>query len=114
LGNSAKFWYRQELSMPLSSVTTPGQGKRLYIDPRMLPLLSGRRVAVIDDVISSGTSMLAAIDLLQRCRVEPAVLGAAMLQSDEWQEKLARWRIAAVLVSPVIPMASAASSVAAS
>jgi adenine/guanine phosphoribosyltransferase-like PRPP-binding protein len=102
LGNSAKFWYRRDLSVPLSSVTTPDQDKRLYIDPRMLPLLPGRRVALIDDVISSGTSMLAALDLLQRCGIKPAVLGAAMLQSDAWQQALAGWPIAAVLKSPVI------------
>jgi len=102
LGNSAKFWYRSDLSVPLSSVTTPDQDKRLYIDPRMLPLLPGRRIALIDDVISSGTSMLAALDLLQRCGIKPAVLGAAMLQSDAWQHALAGWPIAAVLKSPVL------------
>jgi len=104
LGNSAKFWYRPDLSVPLSSVTTPDQDKRLYIDPRMMPLLSGRRVALVDDVISSGASMLAAIDLLQRCGVKPEVLGAAMLQSDAWKETFAGWPIAAVLASPVIEL----------
>jgi adenine/guanine phosphoribosyltransferase-like PRPP-binding protein len=54
LGTPRKFWYRDDLSAPLSSVTTPDQEKRLYIDPRMLPLLEGRRVALVDDVISSG------------------------------------------------------------
>jgi len=104
LGNSAKFWYRTDLSVPLSSVTTPDQDKRLYIDPRMLPLLAGRRVALIDDVISSGASMLAAIDLLQRCGIEPAVLGTAMLQSDAWKETLAGWAVVAVLESPVMEL----------
>ena len=104
LGNSAKFWYRAELSVPLSSVTTPDQPKRLYIDPRMLPLLAGRRIALIDDVISSGASMLAGIALLEICGVKPLVLGAAMLQSERWQEPLAGWDIAAVLRSPVLPV----------
>ena len=35
LGTSRKFWYRDELSAPLSSVTTPDQKKTLYLDPRM-------------------------------------------------------------------------------
>ena len=102
LGNSAKFWYRDDLSVPLSSVTTPEQSKRLYVDPRMLPLLSGRRIALIDDVISSGTSMVAAIDLLRRCDVEPAVLGTAMLQSDRWQQPLAGWPVVSALRSPLL------------
>jgi adenine/guanine phosphoribosyltransferase-like PRPP-binding protein len=88
LGTSRKFWYRDDLSVPLSSITTPEQQKRLYIDPRMLPLLEGRRVALIDDVISSGTSIVAGLDLLASCGIEPVVIGAAMLQSDRWREKL--------------------------
>jgi adenine/guanine phosphoribosyltransferase-like PRPP-binding protein len=102
LGNSAKFWYRPELSVPLSSVTTPGQQKRLYIDPRLLPLLQGRRIALIDDVISSGVSMLAGIALLELCGVKPVALGTAMLQSELWRERLAGWAIASVLHSPIL------------
>jgi adenine/guanine phosphoribosyltransferase-like PRPP-binding protein len=89
LGTSRKFWYREELSVPLSSITTPDQQKRLYVDPRMLPLIERRRVVLIDDVISSGASMAAAIQLMACCGVEPAALGAAMLQSDRWKERLA-------------------------
>jgi adenine/guanine phosphoribosyltransferase-like PRPP-binding protein len=102
LGNSAKFWYRAELSVPLSSVTTPNQQKRLFIDPRLLPLLQGRRIALIDDVISSGASMRAAIALLETCGMKPVVLGTAMLQSDRWKERLAGWDIVTVLRSPVL------------
>jgi adenine/guanine phosphoribosyltransferase-like PRPP-binding protein len=72
----------------LSSITTPDQQKRLYVDPRMLPLIERRRVVLIDDVISSGASMAAAIQLMACCGVEPAALGAAMLQSDRWKERL--------------------------
>jgi adenine/guanine phosphoribosyltransferase-like PRPP-binding protein len=105
LGNSAKFWYRAQLSVPLSSVTTPDQAKRLYIDPRMLPLLQGRRVALLDDVVSSGASMLAAIRLLESCAVKPIVLGTAMLQSEQWQAPLAGWDIVSVLRSPILNIA---------
>jgi adenine/guanine phosphoribosyltransferase-like PRPP-binding protein len=105
LGVSRKFWYREELSVPLSSITTPDQAKRLYVDPRMLPLLEGRRVALVDDVISSGASMAAAIQLMAACGVEPTVLGAAMLQSDRWREHFgARWvgRIVSVFRTPIL------------
>jgi len=102
LGNSAKFWYQDELSVPISSVTTPDQQKRLFIDPRMLPLLTGRRVALIDDVISSGVSMRAGIALLDACGVKPVALGTAMLQSNRWEEPLAGWDLVSVLRSPVL------------
>ncbi len=102
LGTSAKFWYRPELSVLLSSITTPDQAKRLFIDPRMLPLLAGRRVALVDDVISSGVSMQAGIALLALCGITPAVLGTAMLQSERWAGPLSGWPIAAVLRSPIL------------
>ena len=89
LGTSRKFWYQDELSVPLSSITTPGHGKRLYIDPRMLPLLRGRRVALIDDVISSGTSIVAGLSLMASCGIDIVAVGAAMLQSERWKDKLA-------------------------
>lgn len=85
LGTSRKFWYKEELSVPLSSITTPDQIKRLYIDPRMLSLLEGRRIALIDDVISSGTSIVAALNLLNSCSFKPVVIGAAMLQTQRWR-----------------------------
>ncbi len=86
-GTSRKFWYEEALSVPLSSITTQ-QAKRLYIDPRMLPLTEGRRVALVDDVISSGTSIIAGITLLASKDIEPVVVGAAMLQSERWRPAL--------------------------
>lgn len=87
-GTSRKFWYVEELSVPMSSVTTH-HVKRLYIDPRMLPLLEGRRVALVDDVISSGTSIVAGLSLMAAVGVEPVAIGAAMLQTDRWRSALA-------------------------
>lgn len=107
-GNSRKFWYRDELSVPMSSITTPGQGKRLYLDPRMLPLLEGRRVALVDDVLSSGTSILAGLSLLKIASVEPVAIGAAMLQGRRWEAALnaedACWhtRVHGVFETPIL------------
>ncbi|EJZ17000.1 phosphoribosyltransferase [Rhizobium sp. Pop5] len=108
LGTSRKFWYRDELSVALSSITTPAQQKRLYVDPRMLPLLEGRRVALIDDVISSGASIVAGLNLLTACGIEPVAIGAAMLQSERWRERLAaagaQWmaRTVGVFATPML------------
>ena len=111
LGTSRKFWYDESLSAPLSSITTPGQDKRLYIDPRMLPLIEGRRVALVDDVISSGSSILSGLALLTASGINPAVIGAAMLQSDRWREKIAafgpEWpeRVRGVFGTPLLTKA---------
>ncbi len=88
LGTSKKFWYDEELSVPLSSITTPEQQKRLYVDPRMMPLIQGKRVALIDDVISSGTSIISGLTLMRSLGIQPVAIGAAMLQSDRWEAKL--------------------------
>ncbi len=88
LGTSRKFWYDEELSVPLSSVTSPGQRKHLYLDPRMLPLLQGTRVCLIDDVISSGRSIRAGLDLLRTAGISPVAIGAAMLQTRRWMALL--------------------------
>jgi len=84
LGYSRKFWYDEALSLPMSSITTPGGGKRLYLDPHMLPLLQGRRVLVVDDVLSSGASMRTVLGLLSLAGVDPVAIGAAMLQGTAW------------------------------
>ena len=90
LGYSRKYWYREELSEPVSSITTPGKGKLLYIDPNQLSLLQGQRVLVVDDAISSGTTMVSGLALLQRCGAEVSAIAVAMRQGTQWQSKLLR------------------------
>jgi len=106
LGTSRKFWYREDLSVPMTSITSPEQIKRLYLDPRMLPLLGNRRVLLVDDVISSGRSIAAALELLASCGIRPVAIGTAMLQTDAWRDKIAaiglEWpdRVIGVLRTP--------------
>ena len=76
LGYSRKFWYLDELSTPIRSITSPDIAKTLYLDPLILPRLLGRRVVVVDDVASSGRSLAAAVELLSRCHVP--ILGAVV------------------------------------
>ena len=80
LGYSRKFWYRDAYSVPIRSITTPGEGKRLYIDPLILPRLAGRRVVVVDDVASTGASLGAVAELLGRLGVAIAGCVVAMRQ----------------------------------
>ena len=54
----------------------------------MLPLLKGKRIALIDDVISSGASIVAGLRLMENAGFKPVVIGAAMLQSDRWRDSL--------------------------
>jgi adenine/guanine phosphoribosyltransferase-like PRPP-binding protein len=88
LGTSRKFWYADDLSEPLTSITSPASSKRLYLDPRMAPLLDGRRVVVVDDVVSSGASMATVLRLLDRAGVAPQAAVFAMVQGDAWKGAL--------------------------
>lgn len=102
LGTSKKFWYDPALSVPLSSVTSPGQEKILYLDPRLRPLLTGR-VGLIDDVISSGVSIAAACSLLKICNVTPIAIGTAMLQTETWRARVTTQnKLVTVLRSPLL------------
>lgn len=101
LGYSQKFWYDPELAVDISSITSSKLPKKLYIDPRMVPLIKGKRVAVVDDVISSGTSIRAVLQLLRKIGVEPVVIGVAMLQGDSWAEL--GLNIEAAFATPILP-----------
>jgi len=104
LGTSRKFWYDEALSEPMSSITSPLAGKRIYLDPRMLPICEKRRVAVIDDVISTGSSMVAVLRLLERAGIAPVAVAAAMLQGESWRAPLAPFadRIIGAFSSPLL------------
>jgi adenine/guanine phosphoribosyltransferase-like PRPP-binding protein len=89
LGYSRKLWYDDALSEPVSSITSPGPGKRLYLDPNLLALLPGSRVVLVDDAISTGRTALAAWHLMRRVGIDIAGVVVAMKQTNRWQAALA-------------------------
>lgn len=90
LGYSRKFWYRDDLSEPVSSITSPTPGKRIYLDPNLLPLVQGRRAVLVDDAISTGSTIVAAAALLNRLGAGLAGIVVAMKQTNRWQGTLAK------------------------
>jgi adenine/guanine phosphoribosyltransferase-like PRPP-binding protein len=90
LSTSRKFWYDEGLSEPLSSITSPQQSKRVYLDPRSLALLDDRRILLVDDVLSTGTSLSAVLRLLVKAGRPPTAIGVAMTQTQAWRAVLGR------------------------
>jgi adenine/guanine phosphoribosyltransferase-like PRPP-binding protein len=83
-GFSRKLWYDEALSVPVASITSPGAGRRMWLDPRLLPRLRGR-VLLADDVMCTGRSMQAGLALLRAAGIAPVAVAVAMIQGDRWQ-----------------------------
>ncbi|MDA9404331.1 phosphoribosyltransferase [Bradyrhizobium sp. CCBAU 45389] len=107
LGYSRKFWYDDALSEPVTSITSPEAGKRLRLDPNLLPLLEGRRVVLVDDAISTGTTAIAAVRLLQKIGVDIAGMVVAMKQTNRWQALVAALPVRAVYGCPLFQRSEA-------
>ena len=72
---------------PVRSITT-GSLQTLRMDPSRVAAVRGRRVAVVDDVISTGASVQAALNLLRRVGADPVVVGAFVTEGTEWRALL--------------------------
>ncbi|MGJ3245339.1 MAG: phosphoribosyltransferase family protein [Elainellaceae cyanobacterium] len=87
LGNSRKFWYDDELAVPVESVTSPGTKKLLYIDPGLVGRVAGQRTILIDDVINTGGTA-AAIQLLRKVGAEVVALVVVLTEGHDWKARL--------------------------
>ncbi len=88
LSYSRKFWFDDDLSMPVSSITSPGSAKRVYLDPRLLHRLVAKRVVIVEDVISTGTTILALLALLGKLAIQVQGIVTAMQETRVWMESL--------------------------
>jgi adenine/guanine phosphoribosyltransferase-like PRPP-binding protein len=88
LSYSRKFWFEDELSIPVNSITTPIQPKTVYIDPRLLYRLEGRRVLLVEDVISTGGTVAAELALMKRIGAEVVGVVTAIRETRVWIDKL--------------------------
>jgi adenine/guanine phosphoribosyltransferase-like PRPP-binding protein len=102
LGYSRKFWYEDALSVSVSSITSPDQAKRLFLDPNLKPRLERRRALLIDDVVARGTTLSAAHRLLAALPVEIAGAVVAMAQTETWRSAIPNFDLKAVFESPLL------------
>jgi adenine/guanine phosphoribosyltransferase-like PRPP-binding protein len=75
------------ITEPVKSITTGGTQKLLF-DRARVPVASGRRVALVDDVISTGASVRAALQLLRGVGAEPVAVGVLLTEAQAWRQTL--------------------------
>ncbi len=77
----------ESFAEPVRSITTE-HPQTLRLDPARVVALRGRRVAVVDDVISTGASTVAALNLVRRAGGEPVAIGALVTEGSSWRTAL--------------------------
>jgi hypothetical protein len=87
LHKTPKIHLGDSIAEPVRSITTDAP-QRLRMDPARAHAARGRRVAVVDDVISTGASMRAALTLLRRVGAVPVVAGTLVTEGSAWREAL--------------------------
>lgn len=88
LGYSRKFWYDEELSVPVRSITSPIKPKTVYLDPKLLERINGRRVLLVEDVISTGGTVSAELQLMEKIGADVVGIVTAVKETNVWVEKL--------------------------
>jgi adenine phosphoribosyltransferase len=75
------------IAEPVRSITT-GVPQRLLFDRARIDAVAGKRVALVDDVISTGASICAALALLRRVGAEPVAIASVLTETNVWRDAL--------------------------
>ncbi len=87
LHKTPKIHLADAVSEPVRSITTDAV-QRLLFDRARVPDVEGRRVAIVDDVISTGASTGAALRLLRGVGAEIVVIGTLVTEASLWRSAL--------------------------
>jgi adenine/guanine phosphoribosyltransferase-like PRPP-binding protein len=87
LHKTPKIHLLDAIAEPVRSITTASV-QRLLFDRARLDAVRGRRVAVVDDVISTGGSTNAALNLLRQVPATPVVIGTLVTEGSHWRSFL--------------------------
>lgn len=88
LSYSRKFWFEDELSVPVISITSPLKPKTVFIDPRLLERLEGKRVLLVEDVISTGGTVSAELQLMKKIGANIVGVVTAIKETNVWERAL--------------------------
>ena len=78
---SVKSYMKDTVSVPVNSITTKGE-QRLYLDGIDAEKIKGKKVCILDDVISTGHSLAALEDLAKTAGADVVVKAALLAEGD--------------------------------
>ncbi len=84
---SPKIHLADALVQEVHSVTSSGK-QRLMLDRRSVPLLAGRRVVVVDDVVATGSSLAATMALVRAAGGNIVGAGVILTEGHDWKKAL--------------------------
>src|SRR5271155_66289 len=84
---SPKIHLADALAQEVQSVTTASK-QRLMLDRRSVPLLAGRRVVVVDDVVATGSSLAAPLALPRSAGANIVGAGVILTEGHDWEKAL--------------------------
>lgn len=87
LQKTPKIHLADAISEPVRSITTDSR-QRLLFDRSRVGAVAGKRVALIDDVVSTGASVRAALSLVRHVGGEPVAIGALLTEAGVWKKTL--------------------------
>ena len=87
LQKTPKIHLADAVSEPVTSITTDSR-QRLLFDRARIGAVAGRRVALIDDVVSTGASVRAALNLVRHVGGEPVAVGTLLTEAAAWRRTL--------------------------
>lgn len=104
LQKSRKVHLGDALEAPVHAITST-QGSALLLDRARLPAVSGKRVLFVDDVISTGSSVAAALALLESAGAEIVGVGTFLAEGEGWPDVLEPYqdRLVALGRIPLFP-----------
>lgn len=87
LQKSPKIHLANALEQRISSITSKGE-QRLLLDRAAIPLLKGKRVVVVDDVVASGSSLKGSLELVRKAGADVIGIGVVLTEAHDWQKTL--------------------------
>jgi adenine phosphoribosyltransferase len=82
---SAKNYMSNPVGVDVKSITTKGL-QRLWFGEEDLALLRGKRILLIDDVVSTGATLEAMFSFLKSHGCEVALVACVLTEGQEWKE----------------------------